>query len=70
MPEQAEARSWLAAEKQVPEALPVEDLDIRGAAERLFGATFKGLVKTLVSEWVGVDGFNLLWQLPPQAAVR
>lgn len=61
---EAEARAWLAAEKQVPEALPVEDLDIRGAAERLLGATFGSLAKTLVSEWLGVDGFGLLWQLP------
>lgn len=67
---EAEARAWLAAEKQVPEALPVEDLDIRGTAERLFGATFRGLVKTLISEWLGVDGLGLLWQLPPQATAR
>ena len=75
---EAEARAWLAAEKQVPDTLPVEDLDIRGTAQRLLdaslgttlGATLGSLVKTLVSEWVGVDGFNLLWQLPPQAAVR
>ncbi|MDB5373633.1 MAG: Signal peptide peptidase Serine peptidase [Belnapia sp.] len=61
---EAEARAWLAAEKQVPEALPVEDLDIRGTAERLLGATFGSLAKTLISEWLGVDGFGLLWQLP------
>ncbi len=65
-----EARAWLAAEKQVPESLPVQDLDIRGTAQRLLGASLGAFVKTLISEWVGVDGFNLLWQLPPQASVR
>ncbi|WP_245704884.1 signal peptide peptidase SppA [Belnapia rosea] len=59
---EAEARAWLAAEKGVPEALPVEDLDLRSAAERLVGATFRGLVKTVVSEWLGVDGLGLVWQ--------
>ncbi|MCB4820222.1 signal peptide peptidase SppA [Roseicella aerolata] len=57
-----EARAWLAAEKQVPEDLPVRDLELRGAAERLIGAAWNGLAKTLVSEWLGVDGFRLLWQ--------
>jgi signal peptide peptidase SppA len=57
-----EARGWLAAEKGVPDTLPVRDLDTRGAAERLFGAALRGLAKSLVSEWVGVDGFRLLWQ--------
>jgi protease IV len=57
-----EARAWLAAEKQVPEELPVRDLEIRGTAERLFGAAWNGLTKILVSEWLGVDGFRMLWQ--------
>jgi protease-4 len=57
-----EARAWLAAERQVPEDLPVRDLELRGAAERLIGAAWNGLAKTLVSEWLGVDGFRLLWQ--------
>ena len=57
-----EARAWLAAEKQVPEALPVRDLETRGTAEKLIGATWNGAMKTLVSEWLGVDGARLLWQ--------
>lgn len=57
-----EARAWLAAEKQVPEDLPVRDLETRGTAEKLFGATWNGMMKTLVSEWLGVDGIRLLWQ--------
>jgi len=59
-----EARAWLAAERQVPEALPVRDVDTRGTAERLIGAVCGGLAKTVVSEWLGVDGPRLLWQLP------
>jgi protease-4 len=59
---EAEARAWLAAEKQVPEALPVRDLDIRSLGQRVIGATFGGLIKTLISEWLGVDGFGTLWQ--------
>ncbi len=31
-----EARAWLAAERQVPEALPIRDVQTRGTAERLF----------------------------------
>jgi protease-4 len=57
-----EARAWLAAEKGVPEDLPVRDLQPRGAAERLVGAAWNGFTKTVVSEWLGVDGFRLLWQ--------
>jgi protease-4 len=57
-----EARAWLAAERQVPEDLPVRDLEIRGTAEKLIGATWNGAMKTLVSEWLGVDGVRLLWQ--------
>jgi protease-4 len=59
-----EARAWLAAERAVPESLPIRDLDTRGTAERLFGAVFDGLAKTVVSEWLGVDGPRLLWQFP------
>jgi len=58
-----EARAWLAAEKQVPEDLPVRDLETRGTAEKIFGSLWQGLAKTLVSEWLGVDGFRALWQV-------
>ena len=61
---EAEARAWLAAEKGVPADLPVQDLETRGVAERLVGSAFGGLVKSLISEWLGVDGLGLLWQLP------
>ncbi|WP_149538464.1 signal peptide peptidase SppA [Siccirubricoccus phaeus] len=61
---EAEARAWLAAERQVPAELPVREVETRGPAQRLFGALFHGLWKTVISEWVGVDGPRLLWQLP------
>ncbi|MFZ4410221.1 MAG: signal peptide peptidase SppA [Paracraurococcus sp.] len=57
-----EARAWLAAEKQVPEDLPIRDLETRGRAERLVGAAWNGLMKIVVSEWLGVDGLRMLWQ--------
>jgi protease IV len=57
-----EARAWLAAERQVPEDLPVRDLETRGTAEKLIGAAWNGAMKTVVSEWLGVDGIRLLWQ--------
>lgn len=57
-----EARAWLAAEKQVSGDLPIRDLETRGRAERLIGAAWNGVAKTVVSEWLGVDGLRLLWQ--------
>ncbi|MEN0076613.1 MAG: signal peptide peptidase SppA [Paracraurococcus sp.] len=58
-----EARAWLAAEKGVPEDLPVRDLQPRSTAERLLRAAWSGAVKTVVSEWLGVDGPAPLWQV-------
>lgn len=58
-----EARAWLAAEKGVPENLPVRDVETRSAAERLIGSAFQGLAKTVFSEWLGVDWRRPLWQL-------
>ncbi len=58
-----EARAWLAAEKGVPENLPVRDVQTRNTAERLLGSVFQGVVKTVVSEWLGVDWRPSLWQL-------
>jgi len=57
-----DARAWLAAERQVPENVPVRDLDPRGTAERLFGATLQTLWKSLISEWLGIDARAMLRQ--------
>jgi protease IV len=40
----------------------VRDLETRGTAEKLIGAAWNGAMKTVVSEWLGVDGIRLLWQ--------
>jgi protease-4 len=58
-----EARAWLAAERQVPESLPSRRLDPRSSTERLLGDTVGGVMKTVVSEWLGVDRVWALWQL-------
>ncbi len=57
-----EARAWLAAQHNVAENLPVRDVETRSRAERLFDSLFQGLAKSVVSEWLGVDGFRLIWQ--------
>jgi protease-4 len=57
-----EARAWLAAEREVPESLPVRDIETRSTTERLLEAGWSGLVKTVISEALGVDGFRALWQ--------
>jgi protease-4 len=60
-----EARAWLAAERGVPESLPVRDVQTRGTAERLLGSAFQGVAKSVLSEWLGIDWRPSLWQLRP-----
>ncbi|MEO3471233.1 signal peptide peptidase SppA [Roseomonas sp. CAU 1739] len=57
-----EARAWLAAERQVPEALPLRDIETRGRAERLLSSVTESMMKSLFSEWLGVDAPRALWQ--------
>jgi protease IV len=57
-----EARVWLATEKGVAENLPVQPVETRSRVERMLQSSAATLAKTLVSEWLGVDGFRLLWQ--------
>ena len=59
-----EARIWLAAEKQVPESLPVQDIRTRGTFDRWFRSVWQGLIETLVTEGLRVDRLAGLWQLP------
>ena len=59
---EAEARAWLAAEKGIAETLPVRPVETRGRLERLLQSSASTVVKSVVSEWLGVDGFRLLWQ--------
>lgn len=60
-----EARAWLAAERQVPESLPVRDIETRSTAERLIAQTTESVMKSLFSEWLGVDAPRALWQPRP-----
>lgn len=60
-----EARAWLEAEKQVAASLPVRTLEPRGTVERLLGASLGSVLgealKTLVSEWLAIDGMRAVW---------
>jgi protease IV len=58
-----EARAWLAAEKGVPESLPVREVETRSTAKRLLDSAAQSLAKTLFSEWLGVDWRPPVWQL-------
>jgi protease-4 len=57
-----EARAWLAAEHGVPEGLPVRDIETRSTVERLLSRIADSVMKSLVSEWLGVDAPRALWQ--------
>jgi len=61
-----EARAWLAAERQVPDSLPVRVLDPRGLPERAFASALSSAGKTLFAEWLGpllrIDASLPLWQ--------
>jgi protease-4 len=57
-----EARAWLAAERDVPEALPLRDIETRSRAERLLSSVTESMMKSLFSEWLGVDAPRAVWQ--------
>lgn len=57
-----EARTWLAETHDVPEGLPVRDIETRGLAERTFGAAIGGVIRGFASEWLLVDRVRALWQ--------
>jgi protease-4 len=64
---EAEAREWLATEKQVPLDLPIEDVRPRGGlVERTIGASLAGLLavalKTVLFQGVNLDGAWAVWQ--------
>jgi protease-4 len=60
---ETEARAWLATQKNVPEALPVRDLEPRDRFEKFLNRFAGGLIKTLMTEWFGVDAPRAVWQL-------
>lgn len=61
-----EARAWLAAEKDVAEALDIREIKPETLRDRLFAddaeGIFNSLVKTLLSQSVSLDGGWALWQ--------
>jgi protease-4 len=63
---EAEARAWLAASKDVPADLPIQDVETESLYRRTFGGLFGSfggsLWKTLLSQGVMLDGALALWQ--------
>ncbi len=61
-----DAREWLAAERAIPVTLPARDIRIDTLRDKLFGedaeGLFGGIVKTLLSQSVSLDGGWALWQ--------
>jgi protease-4 len=60
---EAEAREWLAQTQDIPVTLPATELKPEDSATRFLGLSLHALAKSLVSEWLAVDGFKALWQL-------
>jgi protease-4 len=62
---ESEARAWLAANRDVPASLPIEDLSTQSLAGRtLFGSlspVLDGMWKTLTSQSVRLDGAWAIW---------
>jgi protease-4 len=63
---EAEARAWLAASKGVPADLPMQDVQSQSLYRRTLGGVFGsfagGLLKTLFSQGVMLDGALAVWQ--------
>jgi protease-4 len=57
-----EARAWLALQRDVPDDLPMREIDLRSGAERALSLAVGGFVKTLISEWLAVDAVRAVWQ--------
>ena len=61
-----EARAWLAAEKGIPVGLPVEDVRTGSLASRALAGSLapvlQDLMKSVLSQWVTIDGAWALWQ--------
>ena len=61
-----EARAWLASEKGVSAALPIEDLGSSGFARQALsgelGLMLRDVWKTLISQSLSLDGAQAVWQ--------
>lgn len=63
-----QARAWLATARDVPESLPVVPVGTSTLAARLFagsfGSLFGGMWKSMISQWVTLDGAWAVWHRP------
>jgi protease-4 len=63
-----EARAWLAATRDVPTTLPVDDVTTEGLAARMFAGSLSSLAvtawKSVFSQGVMLDGAWAVWQRP------
>jgi len=64
--EESEAKAWLAAEKNVPISLPVEDVRMAGLSGHVMTGELSWIIedvwKTLLSQSVSLDGAWAIWQ--------
>ncbi|HEY0202554.1 MAG TPA: signal peptide peptidase SppA [Acetobacteraceae bacterium] len=59
---EAEARDWLARERDVPATTPVRDLQTGSFYERTLGATMSGLWRSMVGGTLPAGGAWAIWQ--------
>jgi protease IV len=61
-----DARKWLAATKGIPEDLPAHEVSTEGLAGRVLSSSLQwvtdGLWKSIVSQWLKLDGAWAVWQ--------
>ena len=61
-----DAREWLASTRDVPKSLPIRDVEKLTGWEKLVGQSaeeiFQGILKTLFSQRVSLDGPMAIWQ--------
>lgn len=60
-----EARAWLESARAIPATTPVRELETRDLSERTFGFALRGIAKTVISEWLAIDGVRAVWQPGP-----
>jgi protease-4 len=59
---ETEARAWLAETHAIPADVPVRPIEIRGLAERTFGAALDVVFRAASGQWLVVDRVRAVWQ--------
>ena len=63
---ESDARAWLAQQRNVPEALPTQDISMGSLAARTFGASLGGILgdglKSVLGQALTLDGAMAIWQ--------